>query len=78
MKEFYKSDTVDALGNAHETVGENIRCKENVLAVLTGKSNTALTSEELSEIKTYLGIVTPSTVKTRSRKVSEDSKDSEK
>lgn len=78
MKEFYKSDTVDALGNAHETVGENIRCKENVLAVLTGKSNVALTSEELSEIKTYLGIVTPPTVKTRSRKVSEDSKDSEK
>lgn len=59
MKEFYKADTVDALGNAHETVGENIRCKENVLAVLTGKSNVALTSEELSAIKKYLGIAEP-------------------
>lgn len=73
MKEFYKSDTVDALGNAHETVGENIRCKENVLAVLTGKSNVALTSEELSAIKKYLGIAEHATVRTRSRKVSEDS-----
>lgn len=73
MKEFYKSDTVDALGNAHETVGENIRCKENVLAVLTGKSDVALTSEELSAIKKYLGVAEPPTVRTRSRKVSEDS-----
>ena len=56
MKEFYKADTVDALGNAHETVGENIRCKENVLSVLTGKNSVPLTKEELAEIKKYLGI----------------------
>lgn len=57
MKEFYKADAVDALGNVHETVGENVRCKENVLAVLTGKNSIPLTKEELAEIKKYLGIV---------------------
>lgn len=63
MKEFYKSDVVDNTGKAHESIGENIRCKDNVVAVLTGKTNPPITSEEINEIKTLLGIATSKSTK---------------
>lgn len=58
---FIYSDTVDNNGVAHETVGENIRngsknITNDVYLVLTGKSDVTLTPQQLTEIKTYLGI----------------------
>lgn len=59
---FIYSDTVDNNGVAHETVGENVRngsknITNDVYLVLSGKSGVTLTPEQLTEIKTYLGIV---------------------
>lgn len=55
------SDVVDSNGIAHKTVGENIRngsknITNDIYLVLTGKSGVKLTTEQLNEIKTYLGI----------------------
>lgn len=59
---FIYSDTVDNNGVAHKTVGDNIRkgsknITNDVYLVLTGKSGVTLTPGQLTEIKTYLGIV---------------------
>ena len=55
------SDVVDSNGIAYKTVGENIRngsknITNDIYLVLTGKSGVKLTTEQLNEIKTYLGI----------------------
>ena len=58
---FIYSDTVDSNGVAYESVGENIRSgskniTNDVYLVLTGKSGVTLTPQQVTEIKTYLGI----------------------
>lgn len=58
---FIYSDTVDSNGVVHESVGENIRngsknITNDVYLVLTGKSGVTLTPQQVTEIKTYLGI----------------------
>lgn len=58
---FIYSDTVDSNGVAHESVAENIRngsknITNDVYLVLTGKSGVTLTPQQVTEIKTYLGI----------------------
>lgn len=55
------SDVVDSNGIAYKTVGENIRngsknITNDIYLVLAGKSDVKLTTEQLNEIKTYLGI----------------------
>ena len=55
------SDVVDSNGIAYKTVGENVRngsknITNDIYLVLTGKSGVKLTTEQLNEIKTYLGI----------------------
>lgn len=58
---FIYSDTVDNNGMARESVGDNIRngsknITNDVYLVLTGKSDVTLTPQQVTEIKTYLGI----------------------
>ena len=55
------SDVVDSNGIAYKTVDENVRngsknITNDIYLVLTGKSGVKLTTEQLNEIKTYLGI----------------------
>lgn len=61
---FILSDVIDNAGLSHKTVGENIRngsknITNDLYLVLTGKSAVTLTSEQLNEIKIYLGITPP-------------------
>ena len=58
---FIYSDSVDSNGVAYESVGENIRSgskniTNDIYLVLTGKSGVTLTPQQVTEIKTYLGI----------------------